>query len=346
MTPAISRARVLEVLQAFKSTAVLRTALELRIYDVLAAGPRTPDSVAAALHLDERGVRILLGALAAHGLAESDGITYAALEGTAELLVTGSPGYVGASAPVLAADWEWAALRDLASTVRNGQTAAGLDTPDMPYWVDFAEQYTFVAELACAQFLKATAEWAAARDEVRVLDLACGNALFGCEFAHRHPHARVTAIDGRDVLPAAQAQAARSQVADRVRTRPGDAFTDDLGGSYDLIILANLLPLFSPERGIVLLQRLAEAIDPGGRLTVVGFTTGERPPTEEHPAWQLSLMMLAGTAGGETHSLGTYHRMLAAAGFVVASEDQVGDLPLHVVVARKAPCGRVGSWRE
>ncbi|WP_018681628.1 class I SAM-dependent methyltransferase [Actinokineospora enzanensis] len=338
MTAPITRQTLLETLQAFKRTAVLRAAIRLRIYDALAAGPTTPEKVAVELGLDERGTRILLGTMASQGLLDSDGVTYSAPEGAETLLVSTSPQYAGGAAKLVAADWEWSAMLDLADTVRNGHAGAhaGLTEPDLPYWVDFAADSTFVAAATCKQFLATTADWAEGRDALDVLDLGCGNALFGCEFARTHSAARVVALDWASVLPAVTAQAARSGVAHRVRTVAGDAFTADLGGPYDLVVLANLLPMFDRERGVELLRRVAAVVAPGGRVVLTGFATGELPPAREHAAHGLSLMMLAGTAGGEAHPLAAYREMFARAGFEVETEDRVGELPVHVVLARRA----------
>jgi SAM-dependent methyltransferase len=335
----ITRQTLLENLQAYKKTSVLRAAVELKVYDVLDGGDRTPAEVAAAIGVGERAARILLGALAAVGLAESSsGETFGAPEGASRFLVSTSPEYSGGSVRVLAADWEWDAMRNLADVARKGHALlqADLESPGFPYWHDFAEQATFVTHTSATALVDSTAAWMTGRTRPRVLDLGCGHALFGCLLAQRHPEAEVVAMDWATVLPAARAQAERIGVGDRVTCLAGDALIDPLGGPYDLIVLANLLPMFSADQGVRLLQRVAGELAPDGRIAIVGFTTGTGTPADERSAWILSLTMLAGTTGGEAHPVGTYRSMLAAAGLLPVDERRVGELPIHLIVAERA----------
>jgi hypothetical protein len=122
-------------------------------------------------------------------------------------------------------------------------------------------------------------------------------------------------------------------LTDRTAFIEGDAFTAPLDGPYDLVIVANLLPMFSEAQGITLLTRLAGALRPGGRLVTVGFTVDGGPAADEHAAHLLSLLMLISTPGGEAHSLDTTRRMLTASGFAELSARRVGPLPVYVVTA-------------
>src|SRR5579884_3338944 len=116
--------RLFEMMAGFKYTAVLRAAVELRVFDALADGPLAAAEVAARLDADDRATELLLGALAAVGLLEQreDG-TYRAAPGADELLVTTSPRYCGGITRVASSQGEWEALGRLAETVRRGGPA-------------------------------------------------------------------------------------------------------------------------------------------------------------------------------------------------------------------------------
>ncbi|GAA4545517.1 class I SAM-dependent methyltransferase [Amycolatopsis samaneae] len=322
---------LVETLQAYKRTSLLKAGLELRVFDALADGPAEAATVAKAAGTDERRTAVLLGALAAVGLLDCHDTEFALPEG-GELLVSTGPGFRGGAVKLLVSDAEWDAMRDLATLVRTGGPALATD-PGFGYWQDFAAQATFVTKSTVEVFLDALTAWAVDRPAPHLLDLGCGHALFGLLFTQRFAHARMSGLDGADVLPAARAQAARLDVTDRAEFLAGDAFTAPLDGPYDVVVAANLLPLFSPERCAVLLRRIAGVLRPGGRLVLAGFVTGERPPAEETEAHLLSLLMLAWTTGGQAHSVATYRALLAEAGFGEPEVRPVGGLPVRVLVA-------------
>ncbi|MGW4940918.1 methyltransferase family protein [Actinoplanes sp. NPDC004185] len=336
----ITAQELLETLQAYKRTSLLKAAIELKLFDALAGGPRSAEQLATELGTPQRATRILLGALAATGLLDSDGVKFVLPAGAERLLVSTSDQYRGGAVRLLAGDLEWDTMRDLASIVRHDGTllADGADVPAFPYWTDFAQETTFVARAAAQTFIAAVKPWAGARTDLRILDVGCGHALPSLLLAQTLPGAEVCLLDSPPVLAHARANADRLGVAGRVHYLAGDAFTTPAGdlarhGPYDIVLLANLLPLFSAARGVELLRRLAPLLRPEGRLAVVGFTVGDRQPAEEHGAHMLSLLMLAWTAGGETHAVHTYREMLTAAGFGPPEVHPVGALPLHVLIS-------------
>ncbi|MGA8116517.1 MAG: class I SAM-dependent methyltransferase [Actinocatenispora sp.] len=334
----VTRQTLMDTLQAYKRTGLMRAALELRIYDALAAGARTAADVANAVRADARGVRVLLGALAAEQLLGEDDTGYLLPEGAAQFLVSTSPEYSGGAARVAASDWEWDAVRDLAAAVRAGDTlmSSSLEAPGFPYWLDFAAQNTFVTRLASTAVADLLLPWAKEREPLRVLDAGCGHAVFGSAVLQQHPQATLTAMDWENVLSVARGRVAKAGVADRVTYRAGDLFADPLGGPYDLVLLANMLPMFSPERGAVLLRRAGDVLAPGGRIVTVGFSAGQRDAVREHPAHMLSVIMLAGTHGGEAHSLETCREMFTASGIAVVEEFALDKVPVQILIGERA----------
>ena len=334
---AITRDTLLDTAQAFKRSSLLKAAIELKLFDTLAAGPLDAAKVAAALGAGPRGIRILLGGLASIGLLDSDGVRFSLPEGADRFLVTTSDEYSGAVVDIATSAWEWDNLRDLAGVIRDGSTRGkpNTETPGFGYWRDFAGQTTFITHASAKTMTQALTPWADGRERLRLLDVGCGHALFGLLFAQAFGQAEVSALDWENVLPFAREQADRLGLADRLTCLPGDAFTVPLNGPYDLVVLANLLLMFSPERSTRLLRRVADVLEPGGRIAIAGFTVSEVLPETERPAHLLSLTMLAGTTGGETHSVESYQRMLQATGFSPASVHRVANLPFHVLVAEK-----------
>ncbi|MFF2143597.1 methyltransferase [Kitasatospora sp. NPDC058190] len=334
----LSRERLFGMMAGFKATAALRAAIDLRIFDELDGKALDAASVAARLHADPRGIRLMLRALTGLGLldAQEDG-GYALAPGTAELLVTTSPGYCGGIVKVAAGDMEWRALGDLAGTVRTGGPVRGADAlaPGFPFWVDFAQHTTFVTERVADLVAEELAGFAADRPGLRVLDVGCGHGATGFELAVRHPGAHVWAQDWPEVLAAASEHAERRGVADRVSYLPGDAFTAPLGGPYDVVVVANLLFHFDRAQAARLLERLTGVLAPGGRLVVAGFAPQDGQERDQVQAHLLGLLLLSTTPGGEPYSPDDYRELLTSAGLLdVELHTRPGLLPVALTARR------------
>jgi C-methyltransferase len=323
------------MMQAYKTTSLLRAGVRLGVFDALADGPLAVETLAGRLGVDGRGARILLDALVAVGLVRIANDGYGLVAGAETFLVSKSPKYLGDMVKVMCSDWEWDALKRLDEAVRRGGTvmAEHAETEEYEYWVDFAAFASAIADPTAQVMANALAPWAAGRDTLTVLDMACGHGIYGYTFAERNPQARVWSQDWPNVLPVAAGHAERMGVRDRVELHPGDMFSVELGGPYDVVMLTNVLHHFSEERGIELLSRARAALKPDGKLALVGFTIGDKGPAEDPMPYLFSILMLVWTAQGEVHSEAAYDRMLAASGFAGATLHSVADLPLRVLTA-------------
>ncbi|KPI11981.1 hypothetical protein OK074_2602 [Actinobacteria bacterium OK074] len=338
---------LVDAMLAHRRTAVLRTALELDVFEVLAAGPLTPGEAAERLGLAERAVRVLLGALAAVRLAVRVGGRYALPPGGAELLTRSGARYLGGGVRVAAGYQEWASLSSLTATVRAGGPADGVDacSPGFGYWEEFAAHATFHTRAGAALLTRAVDGWAEQRDPLApfdVLDIGCGHGLFGLALAERFPAARVFDLDRPGVLAEAERHARRAGLAHRVTFLPGDAFETPLGGPYDLVVLGNLLCQFSLDRAGELIGRARSVLRPGGRLAVVGFmeeNAAGRGETGEtgtgYEAHMVSLLMLMWTRDGEAHPPSAYRELLAAHGFTDVETFSGAGSPTRILLATR-----------
>ncbi|MHA4946483.1 class I SAM-dependent methyltransferase [Micromonospora sp. SD19] len=332
----LTRRDINEMMQAYKKTSLLRTGVELGVFDALAAGPATAGGLAPKLGIHPRGARILLDALTAIRLTDRTGEHFSLTPAAADHLVSTRPDYLGGMVKVMSSDWEWDALRDLSAAVREGGTVLDVhaETPEYSYWEDFAAYATKVAQPTAEVMAEALAPWAKERAELDILDVACGHGVYGYTLAQHNPQATVTSLDWPNVLAVTEKNAERLGVRDRASFLPGDMFTTDLGGPYDVALLTNVTHHFSEERVHELVKRLGSVVKQGGRLVIVGFTTGDESPALDPAPYLFSVLMLVWTFEGESHSVAAYNRALAAAGFGPATVHPT-DLPFRVLVAEK-----------
>ncbi|MFC9975765.1 methyltransferase [Spirillospora sp. NPDC127200] len=325
---------IIDTLNGVHLSAALRAGIALRVFDPLAAGPLSAADVAAKTGADARATRILLDVLAAGGFLDRTGDAYRLAPVAETYLITGTPAYIGGLARVLASDIGWEGGRRLAEAVRAGGSVIDdhAELPDHPFWEVYATSMEGLAEAGPIVLQSVLEPWLKEQDELRVLDVACGNGGYGQLLATAVPHAAVTSLDWPGVIPVARATAERLGVADRVSYIEGDMFEVPFGGPYDLVLCSNVFHHFGEARCAELLARATGALRPGGRIVVHDFMPPENGPLGSASEHIFSLEMLAVTRKGEAHPVSTYRRLLDAAGYGPAELHEPG-LPTKILVA-------------
>jgi ubiquinone/menaquinone biosynthesis C-methylase UbiE len=316
---------LMQMMQGMHVTAILQAGVQLGIFDHIADGYTDAAAIAVQAGADERGTRILLDALAALRLLEKDG-GYRLSPLADAFLVSSRPSYFGGMTDILDSDLFWQAFSRFGEAVRHGGTILDqhAEIPGHRFWETFAGSSAGIAVPASRALADRLQPWAAHRESLKVLDIACGSGLFGLALAARYPQARVTLLDWPNVLARTRRNVGVMGLDQRISYIAGDVFEVPLGGPYDLIVASHVFHHFTEQRCLDLLRRLGGALTPAGRLAIHDFTaTGHRPADEPFPAL-FSALMLAWTQHGEAHPLATYRHLLAKAGF---SAPEVCDSP-------------------
>lgn len=327
---------VMNMLQGLQVAGILRGAIELGVFDEIAAGHDDAASIATAVGADERATRILLDALAALGiLAAGDRYRLAPVAET--FLTRRSPAYIGGAADIFTGTWAWENYGRVAEIVRNGGTVMREDAeaPSHDFWATFASSSTGIATPSGQGLADALEPWTREKDELALLDVACGSGLYGLAVARSHPAPRLALLDWGNVLELARGNVERFGLQERTDYIDGDAFETDLGGPYDLIIASHFLHHFSEDRCRRALQRFAAALKPGGRIAINEFTAvAENPADEPFPAL-FSVVMLAWTREGRAYPVSDYQRWLADAGFAAPEIHHGRGMPSRFIIAER-----------
>jgi len=226
-------------------------------------------------------------------------------------------------------------LLNLTEAVRKGGTAIENDgtlDPEHPVWVKFARGMAPMMALA-AQLMAKLVDPNPDR-KLKVLDIAAGHGLFGIAFATNNQQAEITALDWKAVLEVAKENAQKAGVAERYNTIEGSAFDVDFGSGYDLVLLTNFLHHFDPPTCETLLRKVRAALADGGRAVTLDFVPNDDRVTPPDSAG-FSLMMLAGTPGGDAHTFSEFERMFANAGFSRSSIHPLPPTIQQVVISEK-----------
>jgi ubiquinone/menaquinone biosynthesis C-methylase UbiE len=323
----LNPAPIFDCFTAYQKTAAMQAAVDIGLFSSIASGASTVPAIAMACSASPKGVRVLCDYWTVHELLTKSGDTYQLTPLAATFLDRASPAYFGGALGFLNGPITPFFAR-LTEAVRNGGCeTAGTVAPGHDGWVAFANEMgamMYPTAQAIAKLLGPVSG--------RVLDVAAGHGLFGIVLAQQNPDAQVTALDWPKVLEVASKNAARRGVGQRYSTIAGDAFTVDLKGPYDVILLTNLLHHFSAEECIGLLKRLRAALRPGAKLVTLEFVPNDDRVTPPMSA-TFPLVMLATTAKGDAYTFAELDKMFRTAGFAISNLHQPDDSPQQIIVS-------------
>lgn len=338
MSELVTPQPIFEALQGFQVTAVLGTAIRLGLFDAMASGKTETTSLATALGADERGLTVLLDALAATGFVNTDGPAYRPSPVAQTFLVRDGGAYLGGLADVFYSDWQWKGHLGLAEAVVHGgvtEDAQDVEAPEHPFWETFVDAWTGASFPTAHAVADVLGPWASTRPSLEILDVACGSGIYGATLAGAHDPSRVTFLDWAPVLKATRSYAEQFGVGQRAGYLEGDMFSVPLGGPYDVALASHVFHHFSPARCVELLARVKESLKPDGRIAVHDFivTTSS---AQEPAAALFSVIMLVRTASGRVYTATDYEEMLGEAGFGSPELHDIPGLPTRVMVAPAA----------
>jgi C-methyltransferase len=333
----VSPESIFHALQGFQATAVLGTAIRLGLFDAVARGVTAVDALAGAVGADRRGLTVLVDALTALGflVADKDGVRLAPV--TERFLVRDGGAYLGGLADVFFTDWQWRGHLSLPEAVRRGGTVGGdqnVEELEHPFWTTFVDAWSNASFPTAHAMAAQLAEWAKSRDRLEILDVACGNGIYGATLAGQHQSARVTFLDQANVIPGTRAWAGRLGVADRAAYLEGDMFKVPLAGPYDVALASHVFHHFGPEACVALLRRIAGALKPGGKIAIHDFIVTTRH-AQEPAAALFAVIMLVRTRQGRVYSVTDYEALLAEAGFAAPELHDIPGLPTRLIVATR-----------
>jgi hypothetical protein len=253
-------APVLDYVGALGLQAVL-LALRLNLFELLRRESLPVAEIARQVGAQERGISLLLGALATLGYTQQRGDRFV-LTGMAEKWT-----------PRLAEGARF--YEELAFTGWNDVEARLRGEPTR-------EASTLAASAATGGGMFSNARLAAdevarrvaiPRHATRLLDVGGGHGLYAAAFCQRYKRLSATVFDKQPALELLRNltgdDIGGDALAARVLAQDGDFWSDDLGTGYDVALVFNLLNAFEPARRVELLRRVAQAIARSGIVVVL-----------------------------------------------------------------------------
>jgi len=314
---------------SYMTARVLAAGVQLNVFSHLAAGHQTAAAVAQAANSSERGMRMLLDALAGLELLTKRGEQYQLTPASAKYLVRESPEYMGA---VLEDDSLWEAWNKIVEVVRTGKPVRRVEERSK------AEQFFPILIRSLHVLNREPARLAAqalgaghTRQGWQVLDVACGSGVWGIGVAEADPAATVTFQDFPGVLEHTRTYAQRHGLEKRSAYLPGDLKKVDLGTErFDVALLGNIVHSEGEASTRDLFRRLHQALKPNGQVAIVDMIPNDQRTGPPY-ALIFALNMLVNTEFGDTYTLAEYRAWLTEAGFArVETADIQSHSPLIV----------------
>ncbi|HET6212446.1 MAG TPA: methyltransferase [Micromonosporaceae bacterium] len=283
--------------------------VKLGLPDLLAAGPRTADELAATTGANPHALLRLLRALATAGVYRADGPRSFGLTPVSELLRTGAPG-AGHLLALMQGEEMFRSFAEIMHTVRTGQPAFEKvhGQSFYAYLDDHPVTATTFNESMGGQPVPAALSTCDLSGVRSLVDVGGGNGTLLAAVLAGHPEIRGTLLERPDALRAARTRLAAAGLADRVDFVEG-SFFDGVPAGGDRYVLARVLHNWTDPRALEILGNIRRAMAPGGRLIVLEDFTDTAPGL-------VDLLMLVVLEGFE-RSEAEYHELLRSAGFEI-----------------------------
>lgn len=337
MTAIPDPAPVLELIDAFRRSKAMFTAVSLGIFEALHESPADVATLAQRSNAQPDPLERLLDACLGMGLLRKEGARYANQPVAETYLCDAGPrsmtGYILYSDEVLFPMWA-----HLENAVREGThrwtQTFGFEGSLFEHFFKTPERLrSFTRGMHAFGQLSSPSVVAAFDlspfETMADLGGATGHlALAACE---RYPNLRATVFDLPVVIEMAREYVSASRVANRVQLTPGDFFRDNLPPAA-LYTLGRILHDWPQHKIQSLLARIYQALPSGGALLIAEklLDDDKSGPTPVHLQ---SLNMLICTEGKE-RTLSEYAELLRAAGFAAVDGRRTGT-PLDAVLAVK-----------
>lgn len=158
-------------------------------------------------------------------------------------------------------------------------------------------------------------------DRSKLLDLGGGSGPYAIEAALAHPDLRAVVFDLPPVAVVCREYLSAAGVDDRVEAVGGDFTVDRLPEGCDVAVMASNLPIYSAEVIGQVVERVSDALVPGGEMHLIGeMLDDDGMGPLDAALWGMQEILYG--SGGQAHRRGQVIGYLTAAGFtdVVAHE--------------------------
>jgi len=268
---------IMKIAMGFMAAKYLFAATEIGVFDVLARGPASLGELATSTGIPSRTLGIVAAAMVSLGLLEQDGSRYRNSE-TAEAFLADIPGRLDLR-PILRYFDEivYPRWEKFAEAIRTDQ-----GQPQFSKFTTHQQQmFSAAVEVFSAPGAVALAGSYDFGRHHRLLDIAGGTGSFLIAVLQHHDALKGTLFELPGACAVARQRLANEPERSRIDVVEGDVFKDPLPGGHDVVLIANVVHVFSAAHNTELMRKIRAHVMPGARLLLVDLWTD---PSHSQPS--------------------------------------------------------------
>ena len=330
MHPISDVREISNIAYGFIASKVLFAALNAKLFDLLADGPRPLHDLERETGICGNRLETLLTACVSLGLIERSADGFLNAPASQQYLVSTSPLYFGDYFRFQIDHQLYPLLLNLDKALRGEAPASIYDLMDDPEEANYFTRAQHVGSLGPAAVVKKLVDLAGA---TRLLDVAGGSGAFSITLCRRFPQLHATLLDFENVTRVAERYISEAGLSDRIDLLSGDAFQTKWPGNQDAVLLSYLLSAVGGDAIPRLVQFSYDALRSGGKLLIHDFfVDDDRSGPKGAALWFVSFLF---NPAAVSFTPGGISGVIEASGFQnVEIHDVIPGLT-RLVVARK-----------
>lgn len=314
--PAMDERPLWDVIRGALTYYAVMVAHNLRLFPLLAAGPRTTLEVCEALNIERRPATSLLTTCVAAGLVTAQDGLYQLAPVAEVYLLEGSPYYFGSFLDMLTVTDEVLSFQALKQAVlTNKSQVYGGDDPFMPR-EEMMSRVRVFANGMYGHSAGAAFTWPELVDLTdcqTLLDVGGGSGAHSIGAASHWQNLNAVIFDLPPVCEVAMEFITRAGLDRRISTHAGDLWNDRFPDA-DAHFYADIFHDWPPEKCLFLARKSFDSLSPGGRILIHEMLY-DRDKAGPLMTAAYSVAMMLWTEG-EQYTGGELAAILAEAGFV------------------------------
>ena len=298
-------------LGGWQPAAVVMAANKLNFFTAIGDESLSAGEIASRCDTDPRATRALLDACVALDVVEKAGDLYRNSPEALQSLVRGRPAFSGDGVAHSHDLWQaWGRLHEAVKTGRRvGERYSLVEDGDVH------RNFILAMHNRAVPSAPVLAEALDLTGRRQLFDAGGGPGTYAIHLVKRYPGLRAIVFDLPQTIEITREIITEYGVGERVTTRAGDYFKDDLGRGNDVVLLSAILHSMGPERSRTLLAKAYDSLVSGG-LVVVNEGLIDEDRTSPLGSVLFSLNMLVNTGDGQSYSASEIIGLMESVGFV------------------------------